>query len=93
MKLEHLDDITKKVIIDKISEMASSVYYYQVSEEKKKVDKYEAIKEVIDYLYIDKHKKRMGYQRIHTELVKLGYHIGKNKVNDIMREKGYLKIR
>ncbi len=36
---------------------------------------------MIDYLYIDKHKKRMGY------------HIGKHKVNDIMREKGYLKIR
>ncbi len=74
--------------------MASSVYYYHLSESKKeKPDKYEEIKKVIDYLYKDKHKKRMGYQRIHIELIKLGYHIGKNKVNDIMREKGYLKIK
>ena len=73
--------------------MASSVYYYHATEEKHKNDKYKDIKEMIDYLYIDKHKKRMGYQRIHTELLKMGYHIGKNKVNDIMREKGYLKIR
>ena len=83
----------KLEVLLEISEMASSVYYYHVTEEKKKVDKYESIKEVIDYLYIDKHKKRMGYQRIHLELLKMGYHIGKNKVNDIMREKGYLKIR
>ena len=83
----------KLEVLLEISKMASSVYYYHVAEEKQKADKYKAIKDVIDYLYIDKHKKRMGYQRIHTELVKLGYHIGKNKVNDIMRDKGYLKTR
>ena len=83
----------KLEVLLKISEMPSSVYYYHNEQEKKKVDKYEAIKAVIDYLYIDKHKKRMGYQRIHTELIKLGYHIGKNKVNEIMRDKGYLKMR
>jgi len=83
----------KLEVLLEISKMASSVYYYHVAEEKQKADKYKAIKDVIDYLYIDKHKKRMGYQRIHIELVKLGYHIGKNKVNDIMRDKGYLKIR
>jgi transposase InsO family protein len=33
----------------------------------------------------------MGYQRIYIELKKLGYCIGKNKVLEIMREKGYLK--
>jgi len=80
-------------VLLEISKMASSVYYYHVSEEKPKVDKYIEIKEMIDYLYIDKHKKRMGYQRIHTELTKFGYHIGKNKVNEIMRTKGYLRLR
>lgn len=84
----------KLEILLEITGMASSVYYYHLSESKKeKPDKYEEIKKVIDYLYKDKHKKRMGYQRIHIELIKLGYHIGKNKVNDIMREKGYLKIK
>lgn len=84
----------KLEILLEITGMASSVYYYHLSESKKeKPDKYEEIKKVIDYLYKDKHKKRMGYQRIHIELINLGYHIGKNKVNDIMREKGYLKIK
>lgn len=84
----------KLEILLEITGMASSIYYYHLSESKKeKPDKYEEIKKVIDYLYKDKHKKRMGYQRIHIELIKLGYHIGKNKVNDIMREKGYLKIK
>lgn len=89
----ELRKIFKLEVLLEISKMASSVYYYHLEQEKHKVDKYEAIKEVIDYLFIDKHKKRMGYQRVHTELVKLGYHIGKNKVNEIMRDKGYLKIR
>lgn len=84
----------KLEILLEITGISSSVYYYHLSESKKdKPDKYEEIKKVIDYLYKDKHKKRMGYQRIHIELIKLGYHIGKNKVNDIMREKGYLKIK
>ena len=89
----ELRKIFKLEVLLEISKMASSVYYYHLEQEKHKVDKYEAIKEVIDYLFIDKHKKRMGYQRIHTELVKLGYHIGKNKVNELMRDKGYLKKR
>jgi len=76
-----------------ISGMATSVYYYHLEAEKERIDRYEEVKEVIDYLYIDKHKKRMGYQRIHMELSKMGYHIGKNKVNELMRDKGYLKKR
>jgi transposase InsO family protein/transposase-like protein len=83
----------KLEVLLKISGMASSVYYYQLEAERERVDGYEQIKEIIDYLYIDKHKKRMGYQRIHLELLSMGYHIGKNKVNELMRDKGYLKIR
>jgi len=81
-----------EVLLD-LSGMASSVYYYHLAALNERIDKYEEIKEIIDYLYIDKHKKRMGYQRIHLELLNMGYHIGKNKVNELMREKGYLKIR
>jgi transposase-like protein len=76
-----------------ISGMASSVYYYHVEAEKERMDHYAEVKEAIDYLYIDKHKRRMGYQRVHMELLKMGYHIGKNKVNELMRDKGYLKKR
>ena len=72
--------------------MASSVYYYHLTAEHERIDPYEEVKEAIDYLYVDKHKKRMGYQRIHLELLKMGYHIGKNKVNELMRAKGYLKV-
>jgi transposase InsO family protein/transposase-like protein len=83
----------KLEVLLEVSGMASSVYYYHLTAENERIDKYKEIKEMIDYLYIDKHKKRMGYQRIHLELLNMGYHIGKNKVNELMREKGYLKIR
>ena len=85
-------DFKLEVLLE-ITNMASSVYYYHQKGEKERIDHYEEVKEVIDYLYVDKHKKRMGYQRIHMELLKMGYHIGKNKVNELMRDKGYLKTR
>ncbi|XMB67347.1 IS3 family transposase [Mycoplasmatota bacterium zrk1] len=83
-------DFSLKVLLD-VTAMASSVYYYNVNKLKENKDNYIEIKEEIDYLYLIKHKKRMGYQRIYIELQKLGYRIGKNKVLEIMREKGYLK--
>ena len=83
----------KLEVLLEISDMASSVYYYHLTAEHERIDPYEEVKEAIDYLYVDKHKKRMGYQRIHLELLKMGYHIGKNKVNELMRAKGYLKVR
>ena len=83
----------KLEVLLEISDMASSVYYYHLASEKERIDPYEEVKEAIDYLYVDKHKKRMGYQRIHLELLKMGYHIGKNKVNELMRAKGDLKVR
>jgi len=85
-------DFKLEVLLE-ITNMASSVYYYHQKGEKERIDHYEEVKEVIDYLYVDKHKKRMGYQRIHMELLKMGYHIGKNKVNELMRDKRYLKTR
>ena len=74
-----------------IANMASSVYYYHTSEYKKKVNKYEDIEKEIDYLYLKKHKKRIGYNRVYIELKKMKYIIGKNKVLEIMRNKGYTK--
>lgn len=83
----------KLEVLLEIVGMASSVYYYNLKEinRKDKVDKYSKVKKEIDYLYVHKHKKRMGYQRIYIELKKLGYKIGKNKVLEIMRDKGYTK--
>lgn len=79
-----------KVLLE-IAGMASSVYYHNVKRGKERVDKYIDVREVIEYLYVVKHKKRMGYQRIYIELKKLGYRIGKNKVRQLMGEMGFLK--
>ena len=76
-------------VLLEISNMASSVYYYHASEYKKKANKYAEIETEIDYLYLKKHKKRIGYNRVYIELKKLNYVIGKNKVLELMRNKGY----
>ena len=68
-----------------------SVYYYQINSIDNKINKYTNIEERIDYLYLKKHKKRIGYQRIYIELKNEGHVIGKNKVLEIMRYKGYTK--
>jgi transposase InsO family protein/transposase-like protein len=78
-------------VLLEIANMASSVYYYHTSEYKKKINKYSEIENEIDYLYLKKHKKRIGYNRVYIELKKLNYIIGKNKVLEIMRNKGYTK--
>lgn len=62
-----------KVLLE-ITKIPLSVYYY-VKSIKNKINKYEKIEEEIDYLYLKKHKKRNGYQRIK---------IRKNKVLEIM---------
>jgi putative transposase len=79
-------------VLLEISNMSSSVYYYHASEYRKKVNKYEEIEKQIDSLYLTKHKKRIGYNRVYLELKKMNYTIGKNKVLEIMRNKGYTKI-
>jgi transposase InsO family protein/transposase-like protein len=79
-----------KVLLE-ITNIALSVYYYNVKAIKNKVNKYEDIASQIDYLYLKKHKKRVGYQRIYIELKKEGVIIGKNKVLQIMKNKGYSK--
>lgn len=78
-------------VLLEVSNMASSVYYYHVSQDKLKVNKYIEIEEEIDKLYLNKHKKRIGYNRVYIELKKLNYIIGKNKVLEIMRNKGYTR--
>jgi hypothetical protein len=72
--------------------MGSSVYYYHLVAQKGRVDRYEEVKEAIDYLFIDKHKKEWAIN-IFMELLKMGYHSGKNKVIEFMRDNGYLMVR
>lgn len=77
-------------VLLEIAQLSPSTYYYNLSL-KEKPDKYKEIKDEIDYLYLNVHKKRIGYQRLYNELKRLGYKIGKNKVLEIMRDKGYLR--
>ena len=79
-----------KVLLE-ITKMPLSVYYYNVKSIKNRVNKYEDIEFRVDYLYLEKHKRRIGYQRIYIELKNEGIIIGKNKVLEIMRKKGYSK--
>lgn len=78
-------------VLLEVAEIASSVYYYHESVERIKPNKYADIEKEIDYLYLKKHKKRIGYNRVYIELKKLNYVIGKNKVLELMRNKGYTK--
>lgn len=79
-----------KVLLE-ITNIPLSVYYYQINSIKNKVNRYIEVEERIEYLYLKKHRKRIGYQRIYIELKNEGYCIGKNKVLEIMRNKGYTK--
>ena len=65
--------------------------HYQTKSIGNKINKYKELEEKIDSLYLKKHKKRIGYQRIYIELKKEGYVIGKNKILEIMRIKNYTK--
>lgn len=78
-----------KVLLE-VTKLPSSVFYYQLNAIKKMKNKYAEIEKEIDYLFLSKHKKRSGYQRIYIELKKHGVVIGKNKVLEIMRNKGYI---
>lgn len=93
-KVKVVNELRTKYKLKVLLEMAKiplSVYYYQVNVIKNEVNKYEEIEKEIDYLYLKKHKKRIGYQRIYIELKNQGVKIGKNKVLEIMRKKGYVK--
>ena len=93
-KVKVVNELRTKYELKVLLEMAHiplSVYYYQCKRIKIEVNKYEEIEKEIDYLYIKKHKKRIGYQRIYIELKNQGKIIGKNKVLEIMRKKGYTK--
>ncbi len=93
-KVKVVNELRTKYELKVLLEMARiplSVYYYQVNAIKNEVNKYEDIEKEIDYLYLEKHKKRIGYQRIYIELKNKEIKIGKNKVLEIMRKKGYVK--
>lgn len=47
-----------------MADIPLSVYYNQLNAIKNEVNKYEDIEKEIDYLYLEKHKKRIGYQKI-----------------------------
>jgi transposase InsO family protein/transposase-like protein len=81
-----------QVLLD-ITGMASSVYYYHVAASRQIVNRYEALEKEIDDIYLKKHRRRLGYHRIHIELRNRGWKVGNNKVLDIMRAKGYLKTK
>ena len=76
-----------------ISGLASSVYYYTIKAQKNKQNKYEELEKEIEHLFIKKHKKRCGYHQIYNNLKKDGWVVGKNKVLQIMREKGFTKVK
>ena len=78
------------ILLD-ITGIASSVYYYNLNAAKEKVNKYDEIEKEIERLYVKIHKKRCGYHQIYNQLKKNGWVIGKNKVLQIMREKGFSK--
>jgi transposase InsO family protein/transposase-like protein len=93
-KVKVVNELRTKYELKVLLEMARiplSVYYYQCNSIRNAVNKYEDIEKEIDYLYLGKHKRRIGYQRIYIELKNQGKIIGKNKVLKIMREKGYTK--
>lgn len=93
-KVKVVKELRTKYELKVLLEMAKiplSVYYYQVNAIKNEVNKYEDIEKEIDFIYLKKHKKRIGYQRIYIELKNQGIKIGKNKVLEIMRKKGYIK--
>jgi len=78
-----------KLLLD-VCNMSESTYYYHTSKNEC-INKYQDIEDQITYLFLRKHKKRMGYQRIYIELKNLGYSISKKKVLEIMNYKGYIK--
>lgn len=81
-----------KILLE-ISKLASSVYYYTINAAKNKKNKYIDVEKEIDRLYIKVHKKRCGYHQIYNNLKSDGWIIGKNKVLEIMRTKGYSKVK
>lgn len=76
-----------------IVHLASSVYYYSVKAMKNKRNKYEDLEREIERLFVKIHKKRCGYHQIYNNLKKNGWKVGKNKVLEIMKIKGFSKVK
>jgi len=75
-----------------IAKMAPSVYYYNLKAMKNKKNKYESAEQEIERLFIKVHKRRCGYHQIYYHLKRGGWTIGKNKVLEIMKRKGFAKV-
>ena len=89
-KVKVVNELRTKYELKVLLEMAEIpifVYYYQLNSIKNKVNKYEEVEKEIEYLYLEKHKKRIGYQRIYIELKNQGRKIGKKKLKMNHKEK------
>lgn len=89
--VEELRTTYKLSILLEIADIASSVYYYHLHVAKQKTNVYAEVEQEIERLYVKIHKKRCGYHQIYYQLKKSGWVIGKNKVLQIMRAKGFSK--
>ncbi len=58
-----------------------------------KRNKYEDLEREIERLFVKIHKKRCGYHQIYNNLKKNGWKVGKNKVLEIMKIKGFSKVK
>ena len=79
------------MILLKISGLAKSVYYYNLS----KIDKDDKNKEIIDKIkeiFIN-NKERYGYRRITLELRNQGYNVNHKKVYRIMVKLGLKPLK
>lgn len=81
-------EFNTKVLLKMIG-MSKTTYYFHLNNPK--INRYLELEEVIQHLFINVHRKRLGYQRIYDEVKKLGFNVGNNKVREIMRTKGFLK--
>lgn len=91
--VEELRADYKFKILLELANLAPSVYYYTLQANKSRQNKYVELEQEIERLFIKIHKKRCGYHQIYNNLKKNGWIVGKNKVLEIMRAKGFSKTK
>ena len=79
------------MILLKVSDLAKSVYYYNLSKIDKD-DKNNEIKDKIKEIFIN-NKERYGYRRITLELRNQGYNVNHKKVYRIMVKLGLKPLK
>jgi len=93
-RVRIVDELRTKYKLSVLLELAglsSSVFYYTLNANKTRQNKYVELEKEIERLFIKVHKKRCGYHQIYNNLKKNGWIVGKNKVLEIMRAKGFSK--